>query len=166
MPVDHCVSATFARSSCTVDNGLASQVNAQPASGRKNLFDLVIAVANDRAAADFMNGTTAQASTAAFNELSSCSSARDLHSPKSESFDVESETGSIEEVDLHDWPTASRLAATNSDFAASRTSAPSQRQICHHSYAAKQSSSATATALAFQAQAQTGNIGFWAYFGL
>jgi hypothetical protein len=122
-----------------------------------------------------MNGTTAQASAAAFDEPSPYSRARDssthdLCSRKSKPFDLESQTGSFEEIDLQEWPTASRLAATDSDFAASRKSVPSQRQIYHHSYAARQGSSPTATTLAFQAQAQTGNVGFWEswapYFGL
>jgi len=61
----------------------------------------------------------------------------------------------MQEVDLglHQWPTASRLAAMN-------------METSH----ATSHSDATATALAFQAQARSGKVGFWAswapYFGL
>jgi hypothetical protein len=63
----------------------------------------------------------------------------------------------MEDVDLglHQWPTASRLAAMNMETG--------------HADAASHSD-ATATALAFQAQARSGKVGFWAswapYFGL
>jgi hypothetical protein len=171
MMASHPASTSSPCSSSTVDNGLTSQAYTLPTFVRKNSFDLVIAVANDRAAADSVNGTTVQASTAAVDGSTPYSPDRESLArvpscQKSKIFDVESQMGSFEEIDLQEWPTASRIAATNSDFAAFQASTPSQRQVT----ADRQDSSATAIALAFQVQASSGNIGFWGswkpYFGL
>jgi hypothetical protein len=119
---------------------------------------MVIAIANDRAAADSQGDVVAQASSSATSDESTHSSPRGdcvSRSRKSKPFDVESQTGSMEDIDLglQQWPTASRLAAMNME---------TSHDTSH--------SDATATALAFQAQARSGKVGFWAtwapYFGL
>jgi len=105
---------------------------------------MVIAVANDRAAANSQNDDIGQESAIAIDESSLSSSDRESCTPRSrrsKPFDLESQTGAYEDVDLQErWPTASRLglAGMNSSIATLRTS------------------DAAATAAAFQAQASSG----------
>ena len=147
-----------ASSSSSVADGVAGQPAALPAS-RRNSFDMVIAIANSRAAAGTEGGVTAQASSSAVSDSSTQeSSGGDCTSRnrKNKSFDVESQTwtDSFEEVELQDqcWPTTSRLAALQAPVSPMRDS------------------DAHAVALAFQAQAQTGKRSLWKewapYFGL
>jgi hypothetical protein len=143
-------------SSSSVANGLTGQGCAPPTS-RRNSFDTVIAIANDRAAAATQDDVVPQASSSAASESSPSSTSCATRSRNSESFDVKSQTwtDSFEAVELQDqfWPTASRLAAMKPES----------------SYVAWQSDAA-AVALAFQKQAQTGKRSLWKewapYFGL
>lgn len=120
---------------------------------------MVIAIANDRAAAANQSDVLPQASSSPTSETSSHKSAHGDCSSRdrtSESFDVESQTwkDSFEDIELQDqfWPTAERLAAMRPEL-----------------YVVS-GSDATATALAFQKQAQTGKRSLWKewapYFGL
>lgn len=133
-----------ASSSSTVANAVTDQFGA-PSTSRRNSFDMVIAIANSRAAADTESDVTAQASSSAVSGSSPQDSARKdctSRNRKNKSFDVESQTwtDSFEEVELQDqcWPTASRLAALQTPVSAMGDS------------------DASAVVLAFQAQAQTG----------
>jgi hypothetical protein len=145
-------SSASASSSANVTNGVTGQPGALPAA-RRNSFDMVIAIANSRAAAGTDSDVTAPASSSVVSDSSpqnsppgDCTS----RNRKNESFDVESQiwTGSFEEVELQDqcWPTFSATGSPLSD------------------------SDAHAVALAFQAQAQTGKRSIWKewapYFGL
>lgn len=147
-----------ASSSSTVANAVTDQFGA-PSTSRRNSFDMVIAIANSRAAADTESDVTAQASSSAVSGSSPQDSARKdctSRNRKNKSFDVESQTwtDSFEEVELQDqcWPTASRLAALQTPVSAMGDS------------------DASAVVLAFQAQAQTGKRSLWKewapYFGL
>lgn len=120
---------------------------------------MVIAIANDRAAAATQCDATTQTSSSAVSQSSSSSTSSESCAPRSrdsESFDVESQTwkDSFEEIELQDqfWPTAERLAAMRPEL-----------------YVVS-GSDATATALAFQKQAQSGKRSIWKewapYFGL
>jgi hypothetical protein len=120
---------------------------------------MVIAIANDRAAADSQGDVVPQTSSSAAGESSSSSTSSGSCAPRSrdsESFDVESQTwkDSFEDVELQDqfWPTAERLAAMRPELSV------------------VSGLDATATALAFQKQAQSGKRSLWKewapYFGL
>ena len=147
-----------ASSSSSVANGLTGQGRALPTS-RRNSFDMVIAIANERASADSQGDVTPQASSSVSSDSSSSSTSSEScaqRSRNSDSFDLESQSwrDSFEDVELQDqfWPTASRLAAMR----------PALYVVS--------GSDATATALAFQKQAQTGKRSLWKewapYFGL
>ena len=145
-------SSASARSSASVTNGVTGQPGALPVA-RRNSFDMVIAIANSRAAAGTDSDVTAQALSSVVSESSpqnSPSGDSTSRNRNNKSFDAESQTctGSFEEVELQDqcWPTFSTTGSPMSD------------------------SDACAVALAFQAQAQTGKRSIWKewapYFGL
>jgi len=157
MSANNSLYSSPASSSSNVARGLTGQCHALSTS-RRNSFDTVIAIANDRAAADSHGDVLSQVSSSAVSDESPHSSPRGYsvsRSRKSKPFDVESQAGSMQEIGLglHQWPTASRLAAMN-------------METSH----ATSHSDATATALAFQAQAQSRKVSLWAswapYFGL
>lgn len=160
MSANNSLYASPASSSASDTIGDTGQPRALPASAsRRNSFDMVIAIANSRAAAGTESDMTAQASSSAVSDPSPQNPAPGDCAPrnrKNKSFDVESQTwtDSLEEVELQDqfWPTASRLAALQTPVSPMRDSDPS------------------AVALAFQAQAQSGKRSLgkeWApYFGL
>lgn len=156
MSANNSLYASPASSSSSVSTGLTAQLRAPPS--RRNSFDMVIAIANDRAAANTQPGATAQASASAVSESSSSSPTREectSRNRKSKPFDVESQTGTVsfEDVEFQDqfWPTPSRLAALHAPVSTMRDS------------------DASAVALAFQAQASTGRRSVWKvwapYFG-
>jgi hypothetical protein len=117
---------------------------------------MVIAIANDRAAADSQGDVTPQASVGDSGSHNSARQDCTSRDRNSESFDVESQMwkDSFEEIELQDqfWPTAERLAAMRPEL-----------------YVVS-GLDAAATALAFQKQAQSGKRSLWKewapYFGL
>lgn len=158
MSANNSLCASPASSSSSVATGVTDQLHATPTS-RRNSFDMVIAIANDRAAANTQSDITAQASVSAAGGSSSSSSTREectSCSQRSKPFDLGSQTwtGSFEDVEFQDqfWPTPSRLAALQTPVSTMGES------------------DAGAVALAFQAQASSGKRSIWRewapYFGL
>ena len=101
MSANNSLYASLASSSASVTNGVTGQP-ALPAS-RRNSFDMVIAIANSRAAADNESEITAQASSSAVSEPSQQNSGRGDYTSrnrKNKSFDVKSQTwtDSFEEI--------------------------------------------------------------------
>lgn len=108
---------------------LSSQMNgasvAEPQSGsRRNSFDMVIAVANERAA----NDALAESSTEVVPEANSGMSTFETFEPRCpitrRAAASYSQAETFEDIELQEWPTASRLAALNSDIAASTVETP------------------------------------------
>lgn len=158
MSANNSLYASPASSSSSVAIGVPGQLRA-PTTSRRNSFDMVIIIANGRAAANTQSEATAQASASAASESTSSSSTRGectSRNRKSKPFDVESLIGtdSFEDVEFQDqfWPTPSRLAALQTPVSAMKDS------------------NASAVALAFQTQASSGKRSIWKewapYFGL
>lgn len=110
-----CNAPIFARSSV-----LSSQRNsgsvAEPQSGsRRNSFDLVIAVANELASTEVVSESNSGMPTFETFEPRSPTTRRAAACSQEETF---------EGIELQEWPTASRLAALNSDIAASTVETP------------------------------------------
>lgn len=97
---------------------------AEPQSGsRRNSFDMVIAVANERAA----NDALVKSSTEVIPEPNSGMPTFETFEPRCPTIRraaARSQEETFEDIELQEWPTASRLAALNSDIAASTDEIP------------------------------------------
>lgn len=107
---------------------LASQINsgsvaeAQPAS-RRNSFDMVIAVANERAANDALADTSAEVTPECSSRMPTFGSF-ESRCPTTRRATACNQEETFEDIELQEWPTASRLAALNSAIIASNVETP------------------------------------------